>query len=179
MTVLFINELLHKQWYELFVKLGIQALAWVLVLTACLIDLKTGIKASRVKGIFKTNSFGLRQTMKKFKDYMDVLLMAFITDIFLSVFVILSDEFSFLKIFDLPLITIVIFVYTMATEFISVLENKRKAKGAQIYTPEAIDAINDIAKTIGVENIAKLAELVKEKASGKSDSKGEENDTTT
>ena len=132
MTLLFIKAILEHDWYTLAVKLGYQALAWVFVLFACFIDLKTGITASKANGVFKTSSYGLRMTLKKFKDYMDVFLMAFVIDVFLSIFNTQADSYSFLSIFSLPLVTIVIFVYTMATEVVSVLEKKRKAKGAPI-----------------------------------------------
>jgi len=92
---------------------------------------------------------------------MDVFLMAFAIDVFLSIFNTMSANYPFLSIFSLPLVTIVIFIYTMATELISVLENKRKAKGTPIYTPEAINAINEITKALGVDGIEKLSELVK------------------
>lgn len=167
MTILFIRSLIEGDWTTLFMKFGFQALAWVLVLIACLIDLRTGLKASKANGVFRTSSFGLRQTLKKFKDYMDVLLMAFICDLFLSIFVVIADDFSFLKIFSLPLVTIVVFIYTMATEFISVLENKRKARGRPIYTLEAIDAINDLSQLIGVDGVEKLAKMVKRKTTEK------------
>ena len=163
MTLLFIKAILQHDWYTLAVKLGYQALAWVFVLFACFIDLKTGITASRANGVFKTSSYGLRMTLKKFKDYMDVFLMAFAIDVFLSIFDTMSANYPFLTIFSLPLVTIVIFIYTMATELISVLENKRKAKGAPIYTPEAINAINEITKALGVDGIERLSELVKSK----------------
>ena len=45
MTLLFIKSILQHDWYTLGVKLGYQALAWVFVLFACFIDLKTGITA--------------------------------------------------------------------------------------------------------------------------------------
>jgi hypothetical protein len=161
MELLFIKSILEQDWYTLSVKLGYQALAWVFVLFACFIDLKTGITASKAGGVFKTSSYGLRMTLKKFKDYMDVFLMAFAIDVFLSIFNTMSANYPFLSIFSLPLVTIVIFIYTMATELISVLENKRKAKGSPIYTPQAIDAINEITKALGVDGIEKLSELVK------------------
>ena len=169
MTLLFIKAILEHDWYTLAVKLGYQALAWVFVLFACFIDLKTGITASKAHGVFKTSSYGLRMTLKKFKDYMDVFLMAFVIDVFLSIFNTQADSYSFLSIFSLPLVTIVIFIYTMATEMISVLENKRKAKGAPIYTPEAINAINEITKALGVDGIEKLSELVKNQITPKKD----------
>ena len=174
MTLLFIKAILQHDWYTLAVKLGYQALAWVFVLFACFIDLKTGITASRAKGVFKTSSYGLRMTLKKFKDYMDVFLMAFVIDVFLSIFNTQSDSYSFLSIFSLPLVTIVIFVYTMATEMISVLENKRKAKGAPIYTPEAINAINEITQTIGIDGLTKLSEMIKNKSNCPETEKKEE-----
>ena len=174
MTVLFINSILHHDWYTLSVKLGYQALAWVFVLFACFVDLKTGIAASKSHGVFKTSSYGLRMTLKKFKDYMDVFLMAFIIDVFLSIFNTLADNYSFLSIFSLPLVTIVIFVYTMATEMISVLENKRKAKGAPIYTPEAINAINEITETLGIDGLTKLSEMIKNKSNCPETEKKEE-----
>lgn len=161
MELLFIRAILHQDWYTLAVKLGYQALAWVIILIACFVDLRTGMKASKAHGIFKTNSYGLRKTLKKFKDYMDVMLMAFLCDIFLSIFYVRADDFAFLKIFDLPLVTIVLFVYTIATEFISVLENKRKEKGAPVYTPKAIEAINELTKVVGIDGVEKLAELIK------------------
>jgi len=164
MTLAFIQSILNHDWYTLSVKLGYQALAWVFVLFACFIDLKTGITASRANGVFKTSSYGLRMTLKKFKDYMDVFLMAFAIDVFLSIFNTMSDQYSFLAIFSIPLVTIVIFIYTMATELISVLENKRKAKGTPLYTPEAMDAINEITKAIGVDGLSKLSEMIKEKS---------------
>ena len=67
MTLNFIQSILNHDWYTLSVKLGYQALAWVFVLFACFIDLKTGITASRANGVFKTSSYGLRMTLKKFK----------------------------------------------------------------------------------------------------------------
>ena len=87
--------------------------------------------------------------------------MAFAIDVFLSIFNTMAGSYSFLAIFSLPLVTIVIFIYTMATELISVLENKRKAKGAPIYTPEAINAINEITKALGIDGVEKLSELIK------------------
>ena len=174
MELLFIKSILQHDWYTLGVKLGYQALAWLLVLFACFIDLRTGIKASKVNKEFKTNSYGLRRTLRKFKDYMDVLLMAFIIDVFLSIFNTMADSYSFLAIFSLPLVTIIIFIYTMATELISVLENKRKAKGAIIFSPDAIDAVNDLAKIIGIEGVVKLTAMVKKNASNP-DVKSDEN----
>ena len=164
MTLSFIQSILNHDWYALSVKLGYQALAWVFVLFACFIDLKTGITASRANGVFKTSSYGLRMTLKKFKDYMDVFLMAFAIDVFLSIFTTMASQYSFLSIFSIPLVTIVIFIYTMTTELISVLENKRKAKGAPIYTPEAINAINEITQTLGIDGLTKLSEMIKNKS---------------
>jgi hypothetical protein len=46
---------------------------------------------------------------------------------------------------------------------ISVLENKRKAKGSPIYTPEAISAIDEITKALGVDGLSKLSEMIKDK----------------
>ena len=163
MELLFIKSILEHDWYTLSVKLGYQALAWVFVLFACFIDLKTGITASKSNGVFKTSSYGLRMTLKKFKDYMDVFLMAFVIDVFLSIFNTMAESYTFLSIFSLPLVTITIFIYTMTTELISVLENKRKAKGSPIYTPEAIDAINEITKSLGVDGLEKLSEMIKSK----------------
>ena len=174
MTLNFIQSILNHDWYALSVKLGYQALAWLFVLFACFIDLKTGITASRANGVFKTSSYGLRMTLKKFKDYMDVFLMAFVIDVFLSIFYTQADSYSFLSIFSLPLVTIVIFIYTMATEMISVLENKRKAKGAPIYTPEAINAINEITQTIGIDGLTKLSEMIKNKSNCPETEKKEE-----
>ena len=164
MEVLFINSILHHDWYGLCIKLAYQGLAWVFVLFACFIDLKTGITASKANGVFRTSSYGLRQTLKKFKDYMDVFLMAFVIDVFLSIFNTMADSYTFLAIFSLPLVTITIFVYTMATELISILENKRKAKGSPIYTPQAIDAINEITKSLGIDGLEKLSEMIKNKS---------------
>ena len=169
MTLSFIQSILNHDWYTLSVKLGYQALAWVFVLFACFIDLKTGITASRANGVFKTSSYGLRMTLKKFKDYMDVFLMAFAIDVFLSIFTTMASQYSFLSIFSIPLVTIVIFIYTMATELISVLENKRKAKGTPIYTHEAINAINEITKALGVDGLTKISEIIKENVNGKKD----------
>ena len=169
MTLNFIQSILNHDWYALSVKLGYQALAWVFVLFACFVDLKTGITASRANGVFKTSSYGLRMTLKKFKDYMDVFLMAFAIDVFLSIFTTMASQYSFLSIFSIPLVTIVIFIYTMTTELISVLENKRKAKGTPIYTPEAINAINEITKTLGVDGLTKISEIIKENINGKKD----------
>lgn len=162
MEVLFINSILHHDWYGLCIKLAYQGLAWVFVLFACFIDLKTGITASKANGVFRTSSYGLRQTLKKFKDYMDVFLMAFVIDVFLSIFNTMADTYTFLSIFSLPLVTITIFIYTMATELISILENKRKAKGTPIYTPEAINSINEITKVLGINGVEKLSQFIKD-----------------
>ena len=62
----------------------------------------------------------------------------------------------------------------MATEMISVLENKRKAKGAPIYTPEAINAINEITETLGIDGLTKLSEIIKNKSNCPETEKKEE-----
>ena len=60
MELLFVKSILNQDWYTLAVKLGYQALAWVIILIACFVDLRTGMNASKAHGVFKTNSYGLR-----------------------------------------------------------------------------------------------------------------------
>ena len=167
MNLLFIPSLLIGDYRTFFIKLSIVAGFWILVIIASLIDLRSGIKASKSRGQFRTTSSGLRQTLRKDKEYISFMFMAFIVDFSLSYLSALSDVFSILSIFQLPLISIVVLIGILITEWISVNENIRKKNGSDVIPKETIDFMTDIISAVGEDKLKAIAELIKSKEAQK------------
>lgn len=164
MNLLFIQSLLDKNYDLLLVKLGIVVLFWVLILVASLIDLRFAIRTSRALGNFKTNSWGLRKTGRKIVEYWTLMLLALFVDVGLSCFVLVKDILPILSIFQIPWISIGLFISILVTEIISVKEKIEIRKGATVIPQHTVDLIVNIVKKLGdngQDKLSALADLLK------------------
>lgn len=135
-TLLFIPALLSGNYDAFFVKLSIVILMWLLVIVATMVDLITGISASKRTGTKHTTSWGLRRTLNKDLQYLALLFMMLIIDIGLSS---LSQYVSF---FAAPMCSFIATIALAIIEAISVLENTRKGR-----KPEE-DKLDDIQQLV-------------------------------
>lgn len=135
---------------------GVGLMAFFIII-ASLVDLKYGISASKRVGIFKTTSWGLRQTWDKDKGY-----MAFY---FFSV--LIDSCLSFLVPF--PIACVLIAVGVIGTEALSVYE-KKKIDGNMTSDPFII--AKTLMKTYGIadaDKLEKVIEIIKEQQKIKND----------
>lgn len=115
--LLFIPELLSKDYASIKMKLFIICVAWILVLVSMLIDLHYGIRKAKKIGEH-TTSEGFRRTVTKFKDYYTVLTFALIADILISPFTYyLPGILSFTSV-----VSIIAALGLVLTEFKSIRE---------------------------------------------------------
>lgn len=119
-------------------KVAVVVLLWLIVIAASMIDLITGIAASKRTGIQHTTSWGLRRTVSKDLQYLALLAMLLIIDIGLSA---LSQQ---LPLFSMPLLSTLGVITISVVEAISVAENTRKGKA-----PED-DKMDDIQQLVMV-----------------------------
>lgn len=106
-------------------KVAVVVLLWLIVIAASMIDLITGIAASKRTGIQHTTSCGLRRTVSKDLQYLALLAMLLIIDIGLSA---LSQQ---LPLFSMPLLSTLGVITISVVEAISVAENTRKGKAPE------------------------------------------------
>ena len=106
-------------------KVAVVVLLWLIVIAASMIDLITGIAASKRTGIQHTTSWGLRRTVSKDLQYLALLAMLLIIDIGLSA---LSQQ---LPLFEMPLLSTLGVITISVVEAISVAENTRKGKAPE------------------------------------------------
>lgn len=162
MNLLFIPSLLSGDYRTFFIKLIIVFALWIIAIMATAIDLKTGIEASRRLGDFKTNSAGLRQTIRKDLQYFTMLIVALLFDFVFSYLTTLTDIISVLGIFRIPLFTIVSVIIVLVIEGISVKENLEKGT-KQIVSPELIKSAIEIIEKLGDEKTKAVLEILKDK----------------
>lgn len=136
MTLLFIPSLMEGNIDAFLTKVAVVVLLWLIVIAASMIDLITGIAASKRTGIQHTTSWGLRRTVSKDLQYLALLAMLLIIDIGLSA---LSQQ---LPLFAMPLLSTLGVITISIVECISVAENTRKGK-----TPED-DKMDDIQQLV-------------------------------
>lgn len=122
MTLLFIPSLMEGNIDAFLTKVAVVVLLWLIVIAASMIDLITGIAASKRTGIQHTTSWGLRRTVSKDLQYLALLAMLLIIDIGLSA---LSQQ---LPLFSMPLLSTLGVITISVVEAISVAENTRKGK---------------------------------------------------
>ena len=135
-TLLFIPSLMAGNVSEFLTKIAIVVLMWLVVIGASMLDLVTGIAASRRCGNKRTTSWGLRKTLIKDLQYLAMLVMFLIIDILLSA---LSPH---LALFSSPLLSIMGTISITIVEAISVFENTRKGKDKEE------DKIDDIQQLV-------------------------------
>lgn len=161
MNLLFIPSLLSGDYRSFFCELSIVALFWVMVFVASFIDLRTGIKASKAVGNFRTTSSGLRQTLRKDREYMAIMSIAFLLDFALSYLTTLSDIVGIFGIFKIPFLSILALIFILIIEFISVKENIEKKRGSKIIPKETIDVMTELIEKFGDEKLKAIAEILK------------------
>lgn len=137
-TLLFIPSLLEGDYNAFILKLGIVLFLWIVVIAASIIDLVSGISASRRTGQKRTTSWGIRKTMQKDLQYFALLFVFLLLDIGLSALA------PFLSIFTIPLLSIIGVVAITATEALSVAENTRKGRSKE---DDKIDDIQQLVST--------------------------------
>ena len=125
MTLLFIPSLMEGNIDAFLTKVAVVVLLWLIVIAASMIDLITGIAASKRTGIQHTTSWGLRRTVSKDLQYFALLAMLLIIDIGLSA---LSQQ---LPLFSMPLLSTLGVITISVVEAISVAENTRKGKAPE------------------------------------------------
>ena len=149
-TMLFIPALMEGNVDGFLTKMAIVVLLWLIVIAASMIDLMTGIAASKRTGTKHTTSWGLRRTVSKDLQYLALLAMLLIIDIGLSA---LSGA---LPLFSVPLLSVLGVVTISVVEFISVAENTRKGKSKDE------DALDDIQQLVASTVDALGSEKTKE-----------------
>lgn len=139
MTLLFIPSLMEGNIDAFLTKVAVVVLLWLIVIAASMIDLITGIAASKRTGIQHTTSWGLRRTVSKDLQYLALLAMLLIIDIGLSA---LSQQ---LPLFSMPLLSTLGVITISVVEAISVAENTRKGKAPE---DDKMDDIQQLVMTV-------------------------------
>lgn len=160
METLFIPSLLAQDYKSFFIKLIIVFALWIIAIIASLIDLKTGIDASKRLGNFRTTSSGLRQTLKKDFQYFTLLIIALLFDVVFSYLTTLTDIISFLGLFRIPVFTIISVIIVLIIEFISVRENLDKGR-KDIVPQELINKALEIISELGDDKVKAISKILK------------------
>lgn len=154
-TLLFIPSLMQGDYDGFIVKLGIILFLWIIVIAASIIDLISGIAASRRTGQKKTTSWGIRKTMQKDLQYFALLFVFLLLDIGLSA---LSP---WLSLFSVPLLSVIGVIAITGTEALSVAENTRKGRSKE---DDKIDDIQQLVSTtvemLGSEKTSQFLEAL-------------------
>jgi len=144
--------------FRVLVYATIILVAYLGMVVSCLTDLVSGIDAARAIGE-KLHSHGLRETVKKIKDYTGVMFPFLFIDIIGSLF-----EFYFL-----PFATLLIMIGSMLIEGWSVIENKRRKHSHAALLPtlakEIIECTREKDAVALIEAIQKTATKSKSKES--------------
>lgn len=104
--------------------------AWIGMVAACMADLVSGVDAAKAIGE-KLHSHGLRETVKKVKDYTGVMFPFMFIDIIGSVF----------SWYTLPYVEMAIAVGSILIEGWSVIENKRRKHSHAALLPEMVKEV--------------------------------------
>lgn len=162
MTLLFIPSLLEGNIDAFLTKVAVVVLLWLIVIAASMIDLITGIAASKRTGIQHTTSWGLRRTVSKDLQYLALLAMLLIIDIGLSA---LSQQ---LPLFAMPLLSTLGVVTISVVEAISVAENTRKGKAPEDDKMDDIQQlVMAVADKLGKDKTKAFLQALEEYEKGK------------
>ena len=139
-TLLFIHCLLEGNYDGFMVKLAIVLMLWMLPMFGSVIDLITGIAASKRIGTKHTTSWGIRRTISKDLQYLALLTMMLLIDVGLSTF---SD---YLPFFSLPVLSGIGVIGECVIEGMSVVENIHKGRNPE---EDSLDDVQQLAaKTV-------------------------------
>lgn len=162
MTLLFIPSLMEGNIDAFLTKVAVVVLLWLIVIAASMIDLITGIAASKRTGIQHTTSWGLRRTVSKDLQYLALLAMLLIIDIGLSA---LSQQ---LPLFSMPLLSTLGVITISVVEAISVAENTRKGKAPEDDKMDDIQQlVMAVADKLGKDKTKAFLEALEEYEKGK------------
>ena len=143
-------------------KVAVVVLLWLIVIAASMIDLITGIAASKRTGIQHTTSWGLRRTVSKDLQYLALLAMLLIIDIGLSA---LSQQ---LPLFAMPLLSTLGVITISVVEAISVAENTRKGKAPEDDKMDEIQQlVMAVADKLGKDKTKAFLQALEEYEKGK------------
>lgn len=156
-TFLFIPALLAGDYHGFMVKIAVVVLLWMIVIIASIVDLSSGIAASKRIGRKRTTSYGLRRTLSKDLQYLTILAMLLAVDI------ALSSLTPYMAIFNIPLLSIIGTIAITVVETLSVIENTRKGR------TEEEDKVDDIqrlvvgvVKAVGTERLQQFLEALQD-----------------
>ena len=162
MTLLFIPSLMEGDIDAFLTKVAVVVLMWLIVIAASMIDLITGIAASKRTGIQHTTSWGLRRTVSKDLQYLALLAMLLIIDIGLSA---LSQQ---LPLFAMPLLSTLGVITISVVEAISVSENTRKGKATDDDKMDDIQQlVMAVADKLGKDKTKAFLQALEEYEKGK------------
>ena len=162
MTLLFIPSLMEGNLDAFLTKVAVVVLLWLIVIAASMIDLITGIAASKRTGIQHTTSWGLRRTVSKDLQYLALLAMLLIIDIGLSA---LSQQ---LPLFSMPLLSTLGVITISVVEAISVAENTRKGKAPEDDKMDEIQQlVMAVADKLGKDKTKAFLQALEEYEKGK------------
>lgn len=162
MTLLFIPSLMEGDIDAFLTKVAVVVLLWLIVIAASMIDLITGIAASKRTGIQHTTSWGLRRTVSKDLQYLALLAMLLIIDIGLSA---LSQQ---LPLFSMPLLSTLGVITISVVEAISVAENTRKGKAPEDDKMDEIQQlVMAVADKLGKDKTKAFLQALEEYEKGK------------
>lgn len=166
MVSLFIGSVLNGAYSEFMVKVALVMLLWLLPILASIVDLITGIKASKAtNNKRKLNSRGLRKTVSKDLGYITLLVVFFLMDFATSYLVTLVDVVPLFAIFRVPVFTLGVSISLCAIEIWSVKENIEVIREKDIIPNKTLDKAIDIVKILGEEKIGKVMDLLREQES--------------
>lgn len=162
MMLLFIPSLMEGNIDAFLTKVAVVVLLWLIVIAASMIDLITGIAASKRTGIQHTTSWGLRRTVSKDLQYLALLAMLLIIDIGLSA---LSQQ---LPLFSMPLLSTLGVITISVVEAISVAENTRKGKAPEDDKMDEIQQlVMAVADKLGKDKTKAFLQALEEYEKGK------------
>ena len=162
MTLLFIPSLMEGDIDAFLTKVAVVVLMWLIVIAASMIDLITGIAASKRTGIQHTTSWGMRRTVSKDLQYLALLAMLLIIDIGLSA---LSQQ---LPLFAMPFLSTLGVITISTVEAISVAENTCKGKAPEDDKMDDIQQlVMAVADKLGKDKTKAFLQALEEYEKGK------------
>ncbi len=163
MVLLFVDTLIREDYHTLFIKIAIVMLLWLLPIVASLIDLFTGIKASKVSNNRrKLHSNGMRKTVYKMLGYLSLLIVFFLIDFATSYLATLSDIVGFFGVFRVPIFTLLSSVLLCAIEVWSIKENIEIINHSEIIPNKTLDKAIDLVRVLGDDKIGRILEVLRE-----------------
>ena len=155
MDLLFINYIFKGDAHGIAMWFFVVGIVALIPNIASLFDLKTGINASKRLGQFITTSFGLRETIKKDKDYMIYFVLMMLIDSCLSFFI------------DFPVLCVICAIAETAIELYSVRENMQKGRTKEDTPADPISKMQQLVSLIGPDKAQEVFNILTNKNESK------------